>query len=108
METLKGERPFTVFDPTGPAFAKTSEKVLNALLADKDKLSEILIFHVIPGKVVAANVRSGLFKTVQGLAVNVITSSMGAKVNDGKVTKTDAKATTCGFIYVVDTVSMPK
>ena len=107
VETLKGEGPFTVFAPNDQAFAKIPSDQLNALLADKEKLTAVLLYHVVPGKVMAADV-AGLTsaKTVQGQEIRIDTSD-GVKVNDAKVIQTDIVASN-GVIHVIDTVLMPK
>jgi len=107
VPTLKGPGPFTVFAPTDAAFAKIPADQLNALLADKAALTKVLTYHVVPGKAVAADVKSGPLKTVEGQALNVDVSSMGVTVNGAKVIKTDVMATN-GVIHVIDTVLMPK
>ncbi len=106
VETLKGEGPFTVFAPNDQAFAKIPSDQLNALLADKEKLTAVLLYHVVPGKVMAADV-AGLTsaKTVQGQEIR-IDNSDGVKVNDAKVIQTDIVASN-GVIHVIDTVLMP-
>ena len=65
VDTLKGKGPFTVFAPTDAAFAKVPKADLDALLADKAKLTAVLTYHVVPGKVMAADVKAGKVKTVQ-------------------------------------------
>ena len=85
IDTLKGKGPFTVFAPTDAAFAKIPTAQLNALLADKAALVKVLTYHVVPGEIVAADVKAGPLKTVEGASLNVTTSSMGVKVNDAKV-----------------------
>jgi uncharacterized surface protein with fasciclin (FAS1) repeats len=107
VETLKGEGPFTVFAPNDEAFAKIPSDQLNALLADKEKLTAVLTYHVVPGKVMAADV-AGMTsaKTVQGQEVRIDTSD-GVKVDDAKVIQTDIGASN-GVIHVIDTVLMPK
>lgn len=107
VETLKGKGPFTVFAPTDEAFAKIPKDQLNALLADKAKLTAVLTYHVVPAKAVAADVKSGPLKTVEGQELTVDVSSMGVTVNNAKVIKTDIMATN-GVIHVIDTVLMPK
>ncbi len=106
VETLKGKGPFTVFAPNDAAFAKIPSDQLNALLADKEKLTAVLLYHVVPGKVMAADV-AGLTsaKTVEGQEIRIDTSN-GVKVNDAKVIKTDIMASN-GVIHVIDTVLMP-
>jgi uncharacterized surface protein with fasciclin (FAS1) repeats len=107
VETLKGKGPFTVFAPTDEAFAKIPKDQLNALLADKKKLTAVLTYHVVPGKAVAADVKSGPLETVQGQTLKVDVSSMGVQVDNAKVIKTDVMASN-GVIHVIDTVLMPK
>ena len=106
VETLKGAGPFTVFAPNDEAFAKIPSDQLNVLLADKEKLTAVLTYHVVPGKVMAADV-AGLTsaKTVQGEEIRIDTSD-GVKVNDATVIKTDIVASN-GVIHVIDTVLMP-
>ncbi len=106
VDTLKGKGPFTVFAPTDAAFAKIPPAQLDALLADKAALVKVLTYHVVPGEIVAADVKAGPLKTVQGESLNVTTSSMGVKVNDANVIKTDVIASN-GVIHVIDTVVVP-
>ena len=106
VETLKGKGPFTVFAPTDEAFAKIPKADLDALLKDKAKLTAVLTYHVVAGKVMAADVKAGNVKTVQGSELTVSTS-MGVMVNNAKVIKTDIVADN-GVIHVIDTVIMPK
>jgi uncharacterized surface protein with fasciclin (FAS1) repeats len=106
IETLKGPGPFTVFAPTDEAFAKIPADKLNALLADKAALTRVLTYHVVPGKVVAADVRPGQVKTVEGQSLTISTSPSGVKVNNANVIKTDVMATN-GVIHVIDTVVLP-
>ena len=106
IDTLKGKGPFTVFAPTDAAFAKIPTAQLNALLADKAALVKVLTYHVVPGEIVAADVKAGPLKTVEGASLNVTTSSMGVKVNDANVIKTDV-ITSNGVIHVIDTVVVP-
>lgn len=107
VETLKGKGPFTVFAPTDEAFAKIPKADLDALLADKEKLTAVLTYHVVAGKVMAADVvKLKSAKTVQGGTVAIDTSD-GVKVDNAKVVKTDVMASN-GVIHVIDTVIMPK
>ena len=106
IETLKGKGPFTVFAPTDAAFAKIPKADLDALLADKAKLTKVLTYHVVPGKVMAKDVKAGKVKTVQGSDITVSTTG-GVMVNNAKVTATDIAASN-GVIHVIDTVIMPK
>jgi uncharacterized surface protein with fasciclin (FAS1) repeats len=107
VDTLKGKGPFTVFAPTDAAFAKLPPGTVEALLKDKAKLTAILTYHVVPGKVMAADVvKLDKAKTVQGGDVMVDASS-GVKINDAKVVKADIE-TSNGVIHVIDTVLLPK
>jgi uncharacterized surface protein with fasciclin (FAS1) repeats len=106
VETLKGKGPFTVFAPTDEAFAKIPKADLDALLKDKAKLTAVLTYHVVPGKVMAKDVKAGMVKTVQGGSLTIGTTG-GVTVNNAKVVKTDIEASN-GVIHVIDTVVMPK
>ena len=106
VDTLKGPGPITVFAPTDEAFAKIPKAQLDALLKDKAKLTAVLTYHVVPGKVMAADVKAGKVKTVQGSELTVSTKG-GVKIDKAKVTKTDIVADN-GVIHVIDTVLMPK
>ncbi len=105
VETLKGSGPFTVFAPTDAAFAKIPKEVLDALLADKAKLSTVLTYHVVPGKVMAKDVKAGMVKTVEGSSLTVSTMG-GVKVDNANVTAVDIIADN-GVIHVIDTVVLP-
>jgi len=106
VDTLKGKGPFTVFAPTDEAFAKIPKADLDALLKDKAKLTSILTYHVVAGKVMAADVKAGKVKTVQGSEITISTMS-GVKVDNANVIKTDITADN-GVIHVIDSVVMPK
>jgi uncharacterized surface protein with fasciclin (FAS1) repeats len=106
VDTLKGKGPFTVFAPTDEAFAKVPKADLDALLKDKAKLTAVLTYHVVPGKVMAADVKAGKVKTVQGSEITVTTMG-GVKVDAANVVKTDIAADN-GVIHVIDSVIMPK
>ncbi|QDU29669.1 Immunogenic protein MPT70 precursor [Anatilimnocola aggregata] len=109
IDTLKGSGPFTVFAPTDEAFAKLPKGTVESLLKpeNKDKLVAILTYHVVPGKVMAADVvKVKEAKTVQGQAV-MVNAANGVKINDATVVKADI-ACSNGVIHVVDTVLMPK
>ena len=106
VDTLKGKGPFTVFAPTDAAFAKIPKADLDALLKDKAKLTAVLTYHVVAGKVMAADVKAGKVKTVQGSELTVSTSG-GVMVDKAKVTATDIVADN-GVIHVIDSVIMPK
>ena len=106
IDTLKGPGPFTVFAPTDAAFAKIPKADLDALLKDQGKLKAVLTYHVVPGKVMAKDVKAGKVKTVQGQEITVSTS-MGVMVDQSKVIATDVAASN-GVIHAIDTVLMPK
>lgn len=106
VDTLKGKGPFTVFAPTDAAFAKIPKADLDALLKDKAKLTAVLTYHVVAGKVMAADVKAGKVKTVQGSELTVSTTG-GVMVDKAKVTATDIVADN-GVIHVIDSVILPK
>ena len=103
---LSGKTQLTVFAPTDAAFAKVPKKDLDALLADKSKLASVLTYHVVPGTVMAKDVKPGKVKTVQGGDLTLSTSD-GVKVNGANVVKTDIVADN-GVIHVIDSVVLPK
>lgn len=106
-DTLRGEGPFTVFAPTDEAFAKLPKQTLDKLLKDPAKLGKILTYHVVPGKVLAADVvKLREAKTVQG-GVLKIAAGAEVKVNEAKVLTTDVAASN-GVIHVIDTVLLPE
>ena len=106
VDTLKSPGPFTVFAPTDAAFAKIPKADLDKLLADKAALTKVLTYHVVPGKVMAKDVKAGKVKTVQGGEITIATTG-GVTVDGAKVTATDVAADN-GVIHVIDTVIMPK
>lgn len=106
VETLKGAGPFTVFAPTDEAFAKVPKATLEGLLADKAALAKVLTYHVVSGKVMAADVKAGHVKTVQGTDLAMATEG-GVTVNGAKVVAADVAASN-GVIHAIDTVLMPK
>ena len=106
VDTLKGKGPFTVFAPTDEAFAKVPKDQLDALLKDKAALTKVLTYHVVPGKVMAKDVKAGMVKTVQGSELTVATAG-GVMVDGAKVTATDIVADN-GVIHVIDSVVIPK
>ena len=111
VETLKGHGPFTVFAPTNAAFAKLPKATLQSLLKPENKaqLAAILTYHVVPGKVTAADVvklrNNTRVRSVQGSTIRVRTHP-GVMVNNAKVIKTDILADN-GVIHVIDTVILP-
>lgn len=107
VKVLKGEGPFTVFAPTDEAFAKLPKGTVEALLKDKKKLTEILLYHVVKGKVPAeAVVKMKSAKTVAGSDVSIKVKDGMVYLNNAKVVKTDIM-TSNGIIHVIDTVIMP-
>ncbi|MET0742568.1 MAG: fasciclin domain-containing protein [Microvirga sp.] len=107
--TLKGAGPFTVFAPTDAAFAKLPAGTVETLLKpeNKDKLIAILTYHVVPGRVMAADVgKLREAKTVNGKMLTVSTKGSDVMINDAKVTTADIAASN-GVIHVVDTVILP-
>lgn len=105
--TLSGEGPFTVFAPTDEAFAALPEGVLDALLLpeNKDVLAKILTYHVVAGKVLAADVTDGDVPTVEGQTIALSTAD-GVTVNGAKVIQADVMADN-GVIHVIDAVILP-
>lgn len=106
VDTLKGSGPFTVFAPTDEAFAKLPAGTIDALLKDIPKLTKILKYHVVSGKVMAADVvKMKSATTVEGSTVK-IDASNGVKVNDSNVVTPDVAADN-GVIHIIDAVLMP-
>lgn len=109
VDTLKGPGPFTVLAPTDAAFAKLPAGTVDSLLKpqNKAKLTAILTYHVVPGKVMAADVvKLKEAKTVNGAMVKIKANGSNVMVNDAKVTATDIAASN-GVIHVIDTVILP-
>lgn len=108
VETLSGEGPYTVFAPTDEAFAKLPAGTVESLLKDKEKLTKILTYHVVSGKVMAKDV-VGLTsaKTVEGGEIAVKVDGQTVMVDNATVVKTDIDASN-GVIHVIDTVLMPQ
>ena len=107
-ETLSGAGPFTIFAPTNAAFAKLPAGTLDSLLKpeNKAKLAAILTYHVVPAKVLAADVKSGEVPTVNGKKLTVKADGKGVMVNKARVTATDLVGEN-GVIHVIDTVILP-
>jgi uncharacterized surface protein with fasciclin (FAS1) repeats len=108
VETLKSAGPFTVFAPTDEAFAKVPKATLDALLADKEALKKVLLYHVVAGNVMAKDV-VGLkeAKTVQGSSAKVTVKGGKVMIDNANVVKTDILCTN-GVIHVIDSVILPK
>lgn len=107
VDTLKGPGPFTVFAPTDEAFAKIPQDKLNALLNDRAALTQVLTYHVVPGKVMAKDVKTGSVKTVEGRPLSIMVQNGSVGVDQAKVVQADVAADN-GVIHVIDTVLMPK
>jgi len=112
VDTLKGKGPFTVFAPNDEAFAKLPKGTVEGLLKDIPKLKSVLTYHVVSGKVMAADVvKLKTAKTVQGQEVKIDASKwhlhMNPKINDANVVKADVVADN-GVIHVIDNVLLPK
>ena len=107
VSTLKGAGPFTVFAPTDAAFNKIPAATLNGLLANQAQLRQVLLYHVVSGRVMAADVsRMTSANTVQGSPVRIAVSGSTVRINDATVTQADVAASN-GVIHVIDTVLMP-
>lgn len=107
VETLANGGPFTVFAPTDEAFAKLPEGTLDALLQDKERLTAILTYHVVPGKVTSAQV-VGLdsAETVNGEEISISVVDGSVMIDNATVTQTDIEASN-GIIHVIDSVILP-
>ena len=105
-ETLKGTGPFTVFAPTNAAFAKVPAKTMDDLAKDPEKLKAVLTYHVVPGKVMAGDVKNGNVKTVNGANLALSKAGDFVTVEDGMVQKADVVATN-GVVHIIDSVFIP-
>ncbi len=107
VDTLQGDGPFTVFAPTDEAFAALPDGTVEGLLEDPATLADILLYHVVSGKVLASDV-VGLTSamTVQGTDVNITVDGSSVMLNDSNVTATDIEASN-GVIHVIDAVLLP-
>src|SRR6056297_2250176 len=109
IATLKGDGPFTVFAPTDSAFEALPEGVLDGLLADKEQLTNVLLYHVVSGKVMAEDVltmNGAMVETVLGEDIEISIENDMVYINDAQVTTTDIEASN-GVIHVIDTVLVP-
>jgi uncharacterized surface protein with fasciclin (FAS1) repeats len=107
VETLKGKGPFTVFAPTDEAFAKLPPGAVDALLKDKAKLTAVLTYHVVSGKVMAKDVvKLTEAKTIEGESVKIKVEGAKVSVDGAHVMKADVLASN-GVIHVIDAVLMP-
>jgi uncharacterized surface protein with fasciclin (FAS1) repeats len=110
VEALKGEGPFTVFAPTDDAFAKLPEGTVASLLKpeNKEKLADVLKYHVVKGKVMAADVvKLKEAKTLEGKSVTIAVGGGKVKVDNANVVTTDVECSN-GVIHIIDAVIMPK
>lgn len=105
-ETLKGAGPFTVFAPSDEAFKAVPAKTMVELAANKERLRSVLMYHVIPGKVMAADVKTGAVKSVQGANLEFGVTSTFVTVEDALVTQADVPAIN-GVVHIIDQVMMP-
>ena len=106
LETIKGDGPFTVFAPTDTAFAAIPADTLKALLADKAKLTKVLLYHVVPGTVMAKQLKAGDLKTAEGAALKLTDTAGVLTVNDANIAAADVVASN-GVIHVIDKVLLP-
>ncbi|MDR7523169.1 MAG: fasciclin domain-containing protein [Armatimonadota bacterium] len=108
VQTLKGPGPFTVFAPTDEAFAKLPPGTLDALLKDRQKLTAVLTYHVVPGRVLAADVmKLKSAKTVNGQEITISVKDGAVMVDTARVIRTDIIASN-GVIHVIDSVILPR
>jgi len=110
VDTLSSKGPFTVFAPNDDAFAKLPKGTVEGLLNDKAKLTAVLTYHVVSGKVMSSDVKTGPVKTVQGQNANIKVSGIFSKtvmIDNAKVIKPDI-VTDNGVIHVIDSVILPK
>jgi transforming growth factor-beta-induced protein len=107
VETLKGEGPFTVFAPTDAAFEGVSPEDLEAINSDPELLKKVLTYHVVPGKVMAADIKPGDVVTVEGTTIALTVADGKVMVNDAEVLSADVAASN-GVIHVIDKVLIPR
>jgi uncharacterized surface protein with fasciclin (FAS1) repeats len=107
VDTLKSDGPFTLFAPTDEAFARVPRATLDALLQDKAKLKEVLLYHVVSGNVMAADAaKLDSAKTVQGQPIRINAGGGKVMINNAQVVQPDIK-TSNGVIHVIDAVLLP-
>jgi len=105
-DTLRGAGPYTVFAPTDEAFKAVPAKTMEALGKDKEMLKSVLMYHVVPGKVMAAQIKDGKTKTAQGADVVVAKAGGFVTVEEALVTQADVAASN-GVVHVIDRVLIP-
>jgi uncharacterized surface protein with fasciclin (FAS1) repeats len=108
IDTLQGAGPFTIFAPTDAAFKKLNQDALNELLKpeNKEALVTLLTYHVVSGKVLSTDLKSGEVESLQGAAIRVTSDANGVTVNDSKVTQADIQGSN-GVIHAIDNVIFP-
>ena len=105
--TLQNDGPYTIFAPSDAAFAKLPEGTLHALLKDKVRLAQVLSHHIVPGKILVAEVRPGPVNTVQGDAATLTSDNGKVTIDGANVTQSDITADN-GVIQVIDRVILPR
>ena len=106
-DELAGKGPFTVFAPTDEAFKKLAVGAYENLLKDAGKLKAVLNYHVVPGYLMARDLKPGEVATAQGTPLTAVVSSSDVRVNGARVTKADIVATN-GVVHAIDAVILPK
>jgi uncharacterized surface protein with fasciclin (FAS1) repeats len=107
LETLKGRGPFTLFAPPDSAFTALHRGVLDSLMEDVDRLKAVLLYHVLPGRLVSADVmRMRSAKTMNGQSVHILTSGASCLIDEAHIINADVPCSN-GVIHVVDKVMMP-
>ncbi|MFT5590091.1 MAG: putative surface protein with fasciclin (FAS1) repeats [Bradyrhizobium sp.] len=105
-DSLRKQGPFTIFAPSDEAFAKLPDGTVESLMKDKVKLAKLLSHHIVPGKLLVAEVKPGPLQTIQGDSINLTSDNGMVTVNGARVTTSDLKADN-GVIQVIDTVMLP-
>lgn len=105
-DTLRGAGPYTVFAPTDEAFKAVPAKTMESLAKDKEQLKAVLMYHVLPGKVAAADIKGGKAKTAQGADVQIAKAGNFVTVEEALVTQADVAASN-GVVHVIDRVLLP-
>jgi uncharacterized surface protein with fasciclin (FAS1) repeats len=106
-ETLKNSGPYTVFAPTDEAFAKLPPGTWEALSKDKARLSKILAYYIVPGKMLVTEVKPGKVRTAGGGMLTLTSDNGKVTVNEANITQSDVTADN-GVIHAIDTVVLPK
>ncbi len=105
-DALRNQGPFTIFAPSDEAFAKLPDGTVESLMKDKVKLAKLLSHHIVPGKLLVAEVKPGPMKTIQGDSIKLTSDNGMVTVNGARVTTSDLKADN-GVIQTIDTVMLP-